>query len=379
MYELYVVKVMQEQTLETSDETIGILCKVEKHNSTQNRIRFKNHIAQIGDEIYAITPPEHSSIMQQLKDADEFIAKHQQNNDNEDLQNQQKEQEQLIQDLKQMNDNLAKEKDAIEKQLEDSIDASEHQQLQDEVAELKDLLATSQTKCKYWHDAHNNLIESSDELANRNEELIKQNNDLKNKFDEVNSTNQLLNQNLIATNTNFKETKEQMQSDFEKQEKELKETIEKQQSHIDELTQIKDSLLPLKDNIAQKQHYNEIGALKDEIRTKEKEISKLNNEIESKLASQKSDLSIEHANEKAQILVGFNQQLDNLKLQYNNLANDYNHLLNGVDSLTRINTFFNGKHNEIKKNKEQVPLLEITSEQLPPSDENVLEYVPKED
>ena len=134
MYELYVVKVMQEQTLETSDETIGILCKVEKHNSTQNRIRFKNHIAQIGDEIYAITPPEHSSIMQQLKDADEFIAKHQQNNDNEDLQNQQKEQEQLIQDLKQMNDNLAKEKDAIEKQLEDSIDASEHQQLQDEVA-----------------------------------------------------------------------------------------------------------------------------------------------------------------------------------------------------------------------------------------------------
>ena len=188
-----------------------------------------------------------------------------------------------------------------------------------------------------------------------------------------------MNQNLIATNTNFKETKEQMQSDFEKQEKELKETIEKQQSHIDELTQIKDSLLPLKDNIAQKQHYNEIGALKDEIRTKEKEISKLNNEIESKLASQKSDLSIEHANEKAQILVGFNQQLDNLKLQYNNLANDYNHLLNGVDSLTRINTFFNGKHNEIKKNKEQVPLLEITSEQLPPSDENVLEYVPKED
>ena len=66
------------------------------------------------------------------------------------------------------------------------------------------------------------------------------NNDLKNKFDEVNNTNQLLNQNLIATNTNFKETKEQMQSDFEKQEKELKETIEKQQSHIDELTQIKE-------------------------------------------------------------------------------------------------------------------------------------------
>lgn len=370
MYELYVVKVMQEQTLETSDETIGILCKVEKHNSTQNRIRFKNHIAQIGDEIYAITPSEHSAIMQQLNDADNFIDKHQPTN--EDSQNQLQEQEQLIQDLKQMNDNLAK-------QLEDSIDASEHQQLQDEVAELKDLLATSQTKCKYWHDAHNNLIESSDELANRNEELIKQNNDLKNKFDEVNNTNQLLNQNLIATNTNFKETKEQMQSDFEKQEKELKETIEKQQSHIDELTQIKDSLLPLKDNIAQKQHYNEIGALKDEIRTKEKEISKLNNEIESKLASQKSDLSIEHANEKAQILVGFNQQLDNLKLQYNNLANDYNHLLNGVDSLTRINTFFNGKHNEIKKNKEQVPLLEITTEQLPPSDENVLEYVPKED
>ena len=75
------------------------------------------------------------------------------------------------------------------------------------------------------------------------------------------------------------------------------------------------------------------------------------------------------------MLVAYNQELNKIKMQYNNLAKDYNNLLNGVESLTRINTLMNGKHNEIKKDKEQVPMLEITSE---PSNKTVLEYVPKD-
>ena len=158
-------------------------------------------------------------------------------------------------------------------------------------------------------------------------------------------------------------------------EKELKETIKKQQTHIDELTQKYQSLLPSKENIPQKEHYMEIDALKDKIRTLEKDIKTKDAEIETKLEKKKSDLLIENTNEKAQMLVAYNQELNKIKMQYNNLAKDYNNLLNGVESLTRINTLMNGKHNEIKKDKEQVPMLEITSE---PSNKTVLEYVPKD-
>lgn len=378
---MYVVKLMQEQTIETSDEsTLGTSCEIQLRKQGKYHYKFAKLVDEKfdalgnGDEVIVLTASEHSDLLQQYMDADKFIDEHM----IEDLKKQIHEQEQTIADLKQMNDNIAKEKDALEKQLEDSIDAAAFEDLQNENAQLKENLETSEKQMEYWQNAHNNLIDSSDALANENEKLIKQNEDLKNKFDEVNNTNKLLNENLIATNTNYKETKQQMQSDFENKEKELKETIEKQQTHIDEITEKYQSLLPSKENIPQKQHYNEIGALKDEIKAKEIEIDKLNNEIETKLATQKSDLEMDHTKEKAQMLVAYNQELNKLKLEYNNLASEYNHLLNGVDSLTRINTFFNGKHNEIKKDKDPVPMLEITSEQLPPSDENVLEYVPKD-
>ena len=61
MYEMYVVRIMQEQTLETSDATIGIECKVEKHNNSQNRIRFKNSFANIGENVAILTLSEHSN------------------------------------------------------------------------------------------------------------------------------------------------------------------------------------------------------------------------------------------------------------------------------------------------------------------------------
>lgn len=410
MYEMYVVKVMQEQ--KTSDETSpGIKCEIQIRKQGKYNYKFaklldeKFDALNNGDKVIVLTTSEHEDLLQQLKNADntnqneDELEKERQSvtfneldgiitglkgektdlktfeksNDSkiEDLQKQILEQEQTIADLKQMNDNIAKEKDAIAKQLENSADASEIEDLQNKITTLNNKLELTQSN-------YENLLESSDELTFRNEDLIKQNNDLKNKFDEVTNTNKLLNESLIATNTNFKETKQQMQSDFENKEKELKETIKKQQSHIDEITQIKDSLLPFKDNIPQKQHFSEIDALKDELRNAKQEIGKINADIETKLATQKSDLLIEHTNEKAQLLVAYNQDLNKMKLQYNNLVKDYNHLLNGVESLTRINTLFNGKHNEIKENKEQIPLLEIISEQLPPSDEHVLEFVPKD-
>ena len=360
---MYVVKVMQQEQSKLSDETMpGIACEIEikkqgKYSYKKAKLVDEKFDALANDdEVFVLLPSEHEDLLQQTN-VDEHKPI-------EDLQAKLQEQSQTIADLKQMNDNLAKEKDAIEKQLNNSADASEIEILQNEIQDLKKQV--SEHKSNY-ESTFSDYIKTNDECIAINED----NNKLK-------ETNKFLNEQIVGLKTTFDETKQEMQSDFEKQEKELKETIKKQQSHIDELTQTKDSLLPLKDNIAQKQHYNEINALKDKIRTKENEISKLNSEIETKLASQKSDLEIQHANEKAQLLVAYNQDINKMKLQYNNLAKDYNHLLNGVESLTRINTLMNGKHNEIKKNKEQVPLLEITSEQLPPSDEHVIEFVPKD-
>ena len=424
---MYVVKVMQEQTL---DETRpGTHCEIQIRKQGKYNYKFAKLLDEKfaafdnGDKVIVLTPSEHEDLLQQYKDADNFVDQHMiedlQNKINskdskikkmkvtiadnnaiitsltdenrkltfgikeqsktiehnekciEDLEETIKQHEQTIAELKEHND-------AIAKQLEDSIDASEHQKLKESIDELKDELATSQKQCKYWHDSYANIIESSDALANENENYKLQNEKLRNDNNAISETNKLLNDNIMALKTTFDETKQQMQSDFKKQEKELKENIKKQQTHIDELTQKKDSLLPMQEYIPQTQHYNEINALKDKLRKAQQEIETNDAEIEKKLATQKSDLEIEHTNEKAQMLVAYNQELDSLKLQYNNLAKEYNYLLNSVDSLTRINTLLNGKHNEIKKNKEQVPLLEIATEQLPPSDENVLEYVPKD-
>ena len=288
-----------------------------------------------------------------------------------------------------MNDNIAKEKDKLEKQLEHSVDASEIGNLQEQVATLTKESSDANASVKYWKSSFENLLEKGDELTHDNEKLIKENNDMKNKLDEVNNTNKLLNENLIATNNNFKETKEQMQSDFQKQEKELKETIEKHQSHIDEITEKYQSLLVLQEHIPPKSHYDEILALQQQIKEKEIEIDKLNGDIEVKLATQKSELDSEHADavnkiqlenteNKAKLSVAYNNDLNKLKIQYNNLASEYNHLLDELDSITKWNALIDSRHKKIRKDKEQVPQLEITSEQLPPSDEDVVEYIPKQ-
>lgn len=64
------------------------------------------------------------------------------------------------------------------------------------------------------------------------------------------------------------------------------------------------------------------------------------------------------------------------KLKFNELAKDYNHLLGDANSLSRINTFFNGKHKLIVKDKEPVELEEIEVEKEPTE---TIEYVPKDE
>ncbi len=71
------------------------------------------------------------------------------------------------------------------------------------------------------------MVNSSDELAIKNESLIAENNKLRNDNNAINETNKLLNENLIASNNTFNETRQELELDFENKEKELKETIEK--------------------------------------------------------------------------------------------------------------------------------------------------------
>ena len=433
---------MQEQTIEKSDARIGVPCKVAIHKSKDIQYikanlydkKFANF--NKNDIVYVLTPNEHQQIIENESKVNDYIARINQleleinetnlrtlKQENEDykktISNRDKsiatfktnkvksdariqqlekqvedltsEHEKLEHDLQKqikINDNnetiitnLKSRIDELGKQIDESSSNNGDASDEDAVAQLKDELETSQKQMEYWQQAYENLIDSSDALANENEKYKHENEKLRNDNNAINETNKLLNENLIASNNTFKETKQELQSSFESKELELKETIKKMQSHIDEITQKYQSLLSTKDNIPQKQHYDEILALKDKIRQLEVEKDKLDNEIDSKLASQKSDLEIQHANEKAQMLVGYNQELNRLKLEYNNLANEYNYLLNGVDSLTRINTFFNGKHNEIKKDKEQVPLLEIPSDQLPQSNVEIPmeKYVPQKD
>ena len=442
---------MQEQKLETSDETMPTW-KVEKHNSTQNRIRFKNSIASIGDTVTILKSEQHQHLVDEVAKMDSYIAKINQlefeiNNadirtltkTNEDLQKQiknkdksiatfktnsiknkttidelhkkidkykqtiadkdatilglQKEnettpaiedlqetiqqQKETIAELKQMNDKLGLDKDKLEKQLEDSVDASEHQELLGEVAGLKEQLATSENQHQYFKDAYTNLIDSSDALASENENYKHQNEKLRNDNNAINETNKLLNENIIGLKTTFDETKQELTTNAENTEKELKETIKNMQLHIDETTNKYQSLLPLKDYIPTKQHYDEIQTITDELNQLKLELQQKDSEIETKLAIQKSELDSEYNQEKAQMLVIYNKELDNLKLGYNNLANQYNNLINDLFTITKWNALIDSRHEKIRKDKENVELLEITSEQLPPADENVLEYVPK--
>ena len=432
---------MQEQKLKTSDENIGLKLKV-GNSQGNGRITISKKIIGdeicIGDEVHVLTQQQYYHVMQvhdqsdemeKLKDklsdlklehertSDEFndLQKEYQslqdevaNKDNE-IESLKSKVSELEQSLEQNNedaesidkykqelqtkyeiiDNLTTSRndyktkyedlqktttatinqlkariDELGIQLDNSADASELQTLQQELDKTKKEL-------EYWQNGFDELSEKEIGILDENETLRKDNN-------AINQTNQLLNDNILGLTASFESTKEQLTLDFEKQENELKETIKNNQSHIDELTDKYQSLLPLKDNIAPKQHYDELSDLKDELNAVQKELDKTNAEIESKLAIQKSELEMEYNNEKAHLLVAYNKDIDNQKMKYNELAKDYNHLLSDAKSLTRINTFWNGRHNDIVKDKTPVELEVITSEQLPPSDENVVEFVPKE-
>ena len=430
---------MQEQNMEKSDENIGIECKVEKHNNSQNRIRFKNSFANIGDEVIILSLLEHSNYIQQKKNNAKYLEKinqlqHEIDNTDIDALNKQiavyekqvdkltksnnslkqwnsefktkenkltskinhleskittlgkaiAEKDSTIANLKTRLDEIGATNDKLTKQL------SEHniEDLQEQISFLSDELKAKEKDAEYWQKGYNDLLESSDNLTVQNESLIAENKQLRKDNNAINETNQLLNENIIGLKKTFEQTLEDNNTNAKNKELELKETIKKHQTHIDELTDKYQSLLVLKDYIPPKEHHKEILTLKDEISSKKKEISDLKADIETKLATQKSELDIahadavnkinlEHAENKAKLLVVYNNELNNLKLQYNNLANDYNNLIANVDSLTRINTLFNGNHNKIK-GKETIKLIEITSEQLPPADEDIMEYVPKD-
>lgn len=474
---------MQEQKLETSDETIGIKLKVGVQTKDRyNKVYFDKDLFDIGDFVYVLSEHQLKEILTYKKDADNYIKRinqleHEVNIANiEDLKNQIKEQTQTIAEkdafiknlekeqykhdattkslnnkigelttnlettsnelatlkdikissdfktktinklesdikdlqttistkdaeissLKSRIDEIGSENDNLTKQLEDAIDESEHTTLKnkvttlsDEVATLTDELTTANKEMEYWKQSYQNLVGTSDEVVAKNESLIAENEKLRNDNNAINETNKLLNDNIIGLKTTFEQTLEDNTTKAKNTEKELKETIKNNQSHIDEITEKYQSLLTTKDNIPPKAHYDEVLALKDKIKAKEIEIDKLNGEIEIKLATQKSELEIAHADEinkiqlentesKAQLLVAYNNNINNQKMQYNNLANEYNGLLDELDSITKWNALFDSRHKKIRKDKEPVPLIEIPSEQLPPSDETTLEYVPKE-
>ena len=202
----------------------------------------------------------------------------------------------------------------------------------------------------------------------------------------------LLNDNIIGLKTTFDETKQEMQSKFESNENELKETIKKQRSHIDEITQKYQSLLVSKDNIPQKQHYDEINTLKDEIKDAKVELAKTIEDLNTKHSKEIKDINVAHAHElselkskqsedKAQLFVAYNNNINHHKMKYNELAFEYNDLLNDASTLTKINTLFNSKHKEIIKDRNPVELEIIDQDQLPKSDHEIPmeKYVPKKD
>lgn len=399
MYELYVVKIMQEQTLEKSDETIGIKTIV-KSNGDYTRIsvgKIGEHF-DVNDEVYVLSPAEHSQYLQLKKDAENYLAKINQlefeindadirtlKKDNEDLKRQIKNKnnsintyktnsvkskatienlQETIQQHKKTIDELKEHNDAIANQLDNSADASEIEDLQKENQQLKEQV--NEYKSKY-ESIFSDYTKTTDECIAHLDE--------KNKLKE---TNQFLNEQVSALNTTFTKTKDALESKYQKEIKDLKETIKKQQSHIDELTDKYQSLLNKQDYIAPTSHYDEILALTNQLNDAKTEINRLNGEIETKLAIQKSELDSEHNKEKAQMLVAYNKDLDNVKLKYNHLANEYNNLLANVHTITKLNALFDSRHEKIIKDKEPFELMPIQSEQLPPADEDVLEFVPKE-
>ena len=362
---------MDEKTLEKTDRTLGQEFEVKKNTPNANRIGFSNTIFKVGEKVYVLSEKEHDSVIEQLNQVDEYksrIKELEADINDEDLKGELQEKDAVIANLKARVDILGKE-----------VEESKAQPKvydKDEMEELKEQLKSAKAQEEYWKGAYENLIESSDGLAARNEELIDENKKLKQTNDEINQTNQLLNDNLMSINQNYKESKDELQSEFDAKEKEFRETIEKQQTHIDELTEKVQSLSILKDYISPKEHYQALEELKDKIKEVEVELDKAKAEVDLKLSKQKSEMNVKHTEEKAQMLLVYTQELNAHKMKYNELAKDYNHLLGDASSLTRVNTLFSGRHKTIVKGKEPAVLEEIEVEKEPTE---TIEYVPKDE
>lgn len=367
---------MVEKKLKDSDERFGLEFEVKKNTKNANRIGFSNTLFDVGEKVYVISEEQHFDIIKEMdqvdgyksriKELEKIIADNKSDDNADDLKKQLQEKDDMINVLKDRVDSLGQELESNKSQ------PKVHSK--DEIDKLKEELESERSQHEYWKSSFENIMDTSDELAARNEELIKENDRLKNTNDEINQTNKLLNENLIASNANFKETTQELQSNHEATEKELKETITKQQTHIDELTKKVESLIGLKEYIPPTEHYAALEELKDKIKVAETELSKAMAEVDMKLKTQKSEMDVKHTEEKAQMLVAYNQQLNHYKLKYNELAKDYNHLLGDASSLSRINILLSGRHKAIVKDKEPVELEEIEVEE--PTE--TIEYVPKD-
>ena len=303
-----------------------------------------------------------------ITEKDALILKN--NNDENIVQMQEtiKEQASTISDLKEMNDAIAKEKDKIETQLDNSIDASELVTLQEQVNEYK----------SKYEDLIKDYTKTVDESLAYLEDIR-----------ELKETNKFLNEQIGALSSSMLENNTKMESKYQSNINELKETIKKQKVHIDEITDKYQSLLPKQEYITPKSHYDELKTLSDKLNDATNELNKTKADVETKLAIQKQELNDAHkdemhqlkethTNEKAQLLVAYNNDLNNSKSKYNELAMEYNQLLSDASSLTKRNTLFGSRHKEIIKGKMPMELLEIPSEQLPPANETTLEFIPKE-
>ena len=69
-----------------------------------------------------------------------------------------------------------------------------------------------------------------------------------------------------------------------------------------------------------------------------------------------SSLKEQHTNEKSALLLAYNQNINHYKNKYNSLAEKYNQLYGDVSKLSRLNTMFNGRHNELKEEHAVVEL-----------------------
>ena len=420
MYEMYVVNNMvKKQKLETSDTTIGIKLQVKKQDKNRyNKVYFDKKLFDVGDIVYVISEQEHQELTVHQKNNNVQYWKNKLANKDKEIISLNAKVSELEQSLEQTNednksidsykqelqtkyeiiDNLTTSKnnyktkyedlqetttatinqlkariDALGKELDNSVNASELEDLQEK-------LKQSEKDAKYWQDSFGTLSEENLGFVNENDEL-------KEKNIAINETNKLLNENILGLTSSFESTKEQITADAQNKQNELKETIEKQQSHIDELTQKYESLLVLKEHIPVKQHYKEIQELQSKLNNAEKELESTKASMETKLATQKSELNIKHANElndiksnyadeKANLFVTYNSNLNNLKHEKNNIAKQYNSLLEDVGTITKMNAVFGNKHKHILENKTPMELEDIVSEQLPSADE-IIEYVPK--